>query len=227
VLGRCAPGLRAVQANSYNMYGDNPRFTTKAIVGPRSPAASPDVSSLYLQSVLVRPASPAVLEQVRTYLAVHTGRSASGTAPRTFGEAVQAREGVANTVQRLLFVAVALTLLVAGCSLAVAAGGGLVERKRPFALLRLGGTPVSALYKVVLLEAVLPLAAATVVAAGVAYGIAVLTVNRMAPAGTPAPVLGHVYYLTMGAGLAVSLLVICLTLPLLGRITGPGSAQFE
>jgi hypothetical protein len=227
VLGRCAPGLDAVKAKTFSLYGDNPRDTTQPIASPSSPAAPADVSRLYLQAVLVRVSSPAVLEQVRTYLALHTAQSASGSAPRTFGEAVQAREGVANTVQRLLFVAVALTLLVAGCSLAVAAGGGLVERKRPFALLRLGGTPVSALYRVVLLEAVLPLAMATVVAAGVAYGIAVLTVSRMAPAGTPAPVLGHVYYLTMGAGLAVSLLVICLTLPLLGRITGPGSAQFE
>ena len=35
--------------------------------------------------------------------------------------------------------AVALTLIVAGCSLAVAAGGGLVDRKRPFTLLRVSG----------------------------------------------------------------------------------------
>ena len=227
VLGQCAPGLQAVKVNSFSLYGDNPRYTTQAIASPDSPAAPANVSRLFLQAVLVRVSGPAVLEQVRTYLALHSAQSASGSAPRTFGESVQAREGVANIVQRLLFVAVALTLLVAGCSLAVAAGGGLVERKRPFALLRLGGTPVSALYRVVLLEAVLPLATATVVAAGVAYAIAVLTVGRLAPAGTPAPVLGHVYYLTMGAGLLVSLLVICLTLPLLGRITGPGSAQFE
>jgi len=41
------------------------------------------------------------------------------------------------------------------------------------------------------------------------------------------PVLGHVYYLTMGAGLAVSLLVILATLPLLGRITGLENVRFE
>jgi hypothetical protein len=61
---------------------------------------------------------------------------------------------------------VTLTLIVAGCSLAVAVGGGLVDRKRPFTLLRVSGVPVSALSRVVLMEAALPLAAATVIAAG-------------------------------------------------------------
>jgi hypothetical protein len=122
---------------------------------------------------------------------------------------------------------VALTLLVAGCSLAVAIGGSMVERKRPFSLLRVSGTPVGALYRVVLLEGVLPLAAATVVAAGTAYAIAVLAVGKIAPKGTPTPVLGHVYYLTLGTGLLVSLLVIVVTMPLLGRITGPAQARFE
>jgi len=49
----------------------------------------------------------------------------------------------------------------------------------------------------------------------------------MAPPGTPLPGLGHVYYVTIGAGLAVSLLVILATLPLLNRITGPEHVRFE
>ncbi len=228
VLGQCAPGDKAIEANTTSMiYSDNPIFSTQPIAGRASPAASGNFSSLYLQAVLVRVNSPATLERVRTFLVTHPTQSASGTAPRTFGEAVQARVNVGATVQRLVYMAVALTLLVAGCSLAVAVGGSLVERKRPFTLLRVSGTATSTLYKVVFLEAVFPLVAATLVAAATAYGIAVLTVSKMAPAGTPAPVLGHVYYLTMGAGLAISLLVILVTLPLLGRITGPGNVRFE
>jgi hypothetical protein len=128
-----------------------------------------------------------------TFLVTRTPESASGTAPRTFGEAVQARVGVGATVQRLVYIAVALTLLVAGCSLAVAVGGGLVERKRPFTLLRVSGTPTSTLYRVVFLEAVFPLIAATLVAAATAYAISALTVSKMArgplwiPAGSPLP----------------------------------------
>ena len=169
----------------------------------------------------------AELERVRTFLITHTGESVSGTAPRTFGEAVQARLGVAATVERLIDVAVVLTLLVAGCGLAVAVGGGLVERKRPFTILRLSGTPTATLNRVVLTEALLPLAAATIVAAGVAYGASLLTLSRLAPAGTPLPALGGGYYLTIGGGLLISLLVISATLPLLGRLTGLENVRFE
>jgi hypothetical protein len=227
VLGQCAPGRTNVVVQSGNLFGDNPSYTTQPIASASSPAATGNVSRLYLQAVLVKVNSAATLERVRTYLVSHTPQSASGTAPRTFGEAVQARQGVAVTVQRLVYIAVILTLIVAGCSLAVAVGGSLVERKRPFTLLRLTGTATSTLYRVVLLEAVLPLVAATVVAAGIAYGISVLTVSKLAPAGTPLPVPGHAYFLTMGGGLIASLLVICASLPLLGRITGPGSVRFE
>src|SRR5581483_7961535 len=104
---------------------------------------------------------------------------------------------------------------------AVTVGGSLVERKRAFTLLRVTGTPTSTLYRVVFAEAVLPLVAATVVAAGIAYLIAALTVGKLAPAGTPVPVPGHAYFLTMGTGLIAALLVILVSLPLLGRLTGP------
>ena len=227
VLGSCPPGAQAVQANTFNVYGDNPSDTTQAIFSTSNPAVSGDFSGLYLQSVLVRVNSAATLERVRTFLATHTPLSASGSAPRTFGEAVQARVGVGDTVQRLVDVAVDLTLLVAGCSLAVAIGGGLIERKRAFTLMRVSGTPSSTLYRVVLIEAVFPLVAATVVAAGTAYGISVLTIARLASRGTPLPVLGHGYYLTTGAGLVISLAVILVTLPLLGRMTAPANARFE
>jgi FtsX-like permease family protein len=228
VLGRCAPGRQAVKVNTLNLIqSDNPSFSTRPIAGASNPAAPADVSTLHLQAVLIKVRNAATLERVRTFLVGHTGQSASGTAPRTFGEAVQVRQALANTVQRLMDVAVILTLVVAGCSLAVAVGGSLVERKRPFTLLRLTGTPARALYRVVVLEAVFPLVAATIVAAGTAYGISVLTVQKLAPAGTALPVPGSVYYLTMAAGLAASLLVILTSLPLLGRITGPANVRFE
>ena len=66
-----------------------------------------------------------------------------------------------------------------------------------------------------------------VVAAGTAYGMSVLTIARLAAKGTPLPVLGHGYYLTMAAGLLVSLTMITAALPLLGRMTTPASVRFE
>jgi len=227
VLGQCAPGAQAVKVTASSLlFSDNPTFSTQPIANASNPAVPANFSHLYLEAVLVRVRNSSTLERVRTFLDTHAPQSGSNP-PKTFGEAVQIRLAYADTVSRLVYIAVALTLLVAGCSLAVTVGGNLVERKRPFTLLRVSGTPTATLYRVVLLEAVLPLAAATVVAAGTAYGISVLTVDRMAPAGTPTPTLGHVYFATMGVGLLISLLVILVTMPVLGRMTAPSNVRFE
>jgi hypothetical protein len=227
VLGQCAPGRTAIVVPSPQLFSDNPRFSTQPIASAASLAAPAGYSRLYLQAVLVKVTGPATLERVRTYLVTHVTQSASGTAPRTFGEAVQSRAIVSDTIQRLLYIAVVLTLIVAGCGLAVSVGGSLVERKRPFTLLRVCGTPTPTLYRVVFAEAALPLVAATVVAGVLAYLIAVPTVLRLAPAGTPVPVPGHSYFLTMGTGLAAALVIILASLPLLGRMTSPDNVRFE
>jgi hypothetical protein len=215
------------------IFSDNPHDSTAAFVSAANPAYTGPLAVLPLQAVLVRVNSPATLERARTYLAIHappqvsSGPGAAATPPRTFGEAVAIRSGRAEVMQRLVYFAVTLTILVAGCSLAVSIGGGLVDRKRPFTLLRVGGTSLGTLYRVVLLEAVLPLVGGALAAAALAYGMSVLAVVRIAPAGTPVPPLAGTYYATMGAGLVLALAVIAITLPLLGRMTTPASARFE
>jgi hypothetical protein len=233
VLGQCAPGLQAVEVTDNSLYGDNPIYDTAPIASASSPAYTGDLAKLSLITVLVRVHSPATLERVRTYLAVNTppaesgGQGSAPTPPRTFGETLQIRLDRAATFEKIVYAAVALTLIVAGCSLAVAVGGGLVDRKRPFTLLRVSGTPVGVLSRVVLMEAAVPLVAATVVAAGIAYGTSMWAFVRLAPAGTAIPQLGSDYYALMGIGLAVAFGVITVTLPLLRRMTSPGNVRFE
>jgi predicted lysophospholipase L1 biosynthesis ABC-type transport system permease subunit len=177
--------------------------------------------------------SPTTLERVRTYLAVNAPPQVGGdkenspTPPRTFGETLQIRLDRASTFEKIMYAAVALTLIVAGCSLAVAVGGGLVDRKRPFTLLRVSGTQVSVLSRVVLFEAAVPLVAAIVVAAGIAYGTSLMAFLRLAPVGTAIPQLGRDYYTIMGIGLVVAFGVITVTLPLLRRMTAPSTIRFE
>jgi len=231
VLGQCAPGLAAVYADDSNLFSDNPTDSVRPFVSASDPAYSGTLSSLRLRAVLVRVNSPAVLERVRTFLATHapsvvsTGPTA--TPPRTFGETLGIRLGRAATVENIVSASVALTLIVAGCSLAVAVGGGLVDRKRPFTLLRVSGTQVSVLSKVVLLEAAVPLIAATVAAAGIAYGTSLLAFARLAPAGTAIPQLGHDYYALMATGLVIACGIVMMTLPLLHRMTSPDNVRFE
>ena len=232
-LGQCAQGVRAVQVMDNSLFDDNPRYSDKPIAGATSPAYTGDLTTLPVQTVLVTVNSPATLERVRTYLAVHAPPRVGGnpddspTPPRTFGETLQIRTARAATFEKILYAAVALTLIVAGCGLAVTVGGGLVDRKRPFTLLRVSGTPVGVLSRVVLLEAAVPLVAATVVAAGIAYWTSVMAVLRLAPAGTAIPQLGRDYYTIMGIGLVVAFGVITLTLPLLRTMTAPSTIRFE
>jgi hypothetical protein len=233
VLGQCAPGRTAVQTDDNSLFGDNPLYNTKPFVRASDPAYTGTLSGLPLESVLVRVNSAVTLERVRTYLAVHAppqnfdGPGNSPTPPRTFGETLSIRINRAATLEKIVYAAVALTLIVAGCSLAVAVGGGLVDRRRPFTLLRVSGTPVGVLSGVVLLEAAVPLLAATLVAAAIAYGTSVLAFVRLAPAHTAIPQLGHDYYALMGVGLAVAFGVIAVTLPLLRSMTSPGNVRFE
>ena len=221
--GRAGERLRPVRRQ--------PDVQHQAVRRLGQPAYTGNLSSLPLQTVLVRVNSPATLERVRTYLTVNTapqpagGQGSAPTPPRTFGETLQIRLDRAATLEKIVYAAVALTLIVAGCSLAVAVGGGLVDRKRPFTLLRVSGTQVGVLSRVVMLEAAVPLLAATVVAAGIAYGTSILAFVRLAPAGTAIPQLGSDYYALMGIGLAVAFGVIAVTLPLLRRMTSPGNAS--
>lgn len=231
--GGCAPGLRAVQVQDDSIFDDNPRFGDKPIVDSASPAYTGNLTALPLQTVLVKVNSPATLERVRTYLAVHAPPQVGGNAnnsptpPQTFGETLQIRTARAATFEKIVYAAIALTLIVAGCSLAVSVGGGLVDRKRPFTLLRVGGTPVGVLSRVVLFEAAVPLVAATLVAAAIAYGTTLMAFLRLAPDGTAVPQLGRDYFTIMGIGLVIAFAVITVTLPLLRRMTAPSTVRFE
>jgi hypothetical protein len=69
--------------------------------------------------------------------------------------------------------------------------------------------------------AAVPLLAATVVAAAIAYGTCLLVFLRLAPVGTAIPQLGRDYYTIMGLGLVAAFGVITVTLPLIRRMTAP------
>jgi len=255
-LGSCAPGVAAVRARLSDLIAiDNPIFFNEDLpaVSHSSRPATTSLSGLDVSALMVKTDSPDTLERVRTYLtrfeATSTG-TAPGLAkpgagslsawqmgaiePETFGEVVQIRTNDDKNIERVVLAIVALTLVVAGCSLAVSVAGSMLDRKRPFTLLRLSGTPVKALTRVVLLESIAPLVGATVVAAGVAIAIAEPPLRALFAANlgehqdfarAAHPDLG--YYLTMVGGLALSAVVVLAAMPLLNRITRPENARFE
>jgi predicted lysophospholipase L1 biosynthesis ABC-type transport system permease subunit len=190
------------------------------------------------REALVKTPDAGTLERVRTLLTSFDATVAIGpisltawqqgsVEPETFGEVAAIRNNDTKNIERVILAAVALTILVAGCSLAVTAGASVVERKLPFTLLRLAGTPVSTLYRVVVAESTIPLLAASVVAAAVGLGISIPVVKAVLPAGAHNAHPGYLYYLIIGAGLLASLLLISATLPLLALVSAPRNARFE
>jgi predicted lysophospholipase L1 biosynthesis ABC-type transport system permease subunit len=147
--------------------------------------------------------------------------------PETFGEASRTRAAAYSEIETIALAVVAVTLVVAACSVAVAAGGGLMERKRPFTLLRVTGAQLRVLYRVVLLESVLPLTLTAVVAAAAGLVTAASIMRLLGPKIGSVTLPGQVYFLTLGCALAVSLALLVATLPLLRRITVPDEMRFE
>jgi hypothetical protein len=105
--------------------------------------------------------------------------------------------------------------------------GSIVERKRPFMLLRLTGTPVRALYRVVLLETLAPLIAASVTAAAVGLAVAIPVSRALASASHAVPLPDGAYYAALGSGLLIATAIILACLPILSRVTVTDNARSE
>ncbi len=163
------------------------------------------------------------IERARTFVETH---SPFGMDPYTMGEMSAEQGAIVNLLGRLVYVGVIISLLIAGCSLAVSVAGGLVERKRAFALLRLAGMPRRRLYRSVLLEAAVPLVLAAVISSGVGFLVAAMIIWNT---GTDLPVAlpGLGYVVVVVGGLAAALGVVVATLPLVGRMTAPGAVRME
>jgi hypothetical protein len=187
------------------------------------PSLLPPSAPRYVNQVLV-PTDGAgrTLDQVRT-----------AAAPWVLGDSVvselessRASERDISQVSRALTLVMLATLLVAGCSVAIAAVGGLLERRIPFALLRLSGTPLQTLRAVVMREAALPLL--TIATASALLGLAVSWMTIRIGGGDMRyewPALGLV--VVLAAGLAATLAGVASILPLLDRMTRTEATRFE
>jgi hypothetical protein len=135
-------------------------------------------------------------------------------------------QSTARNTQRISDIALAITLVIAGCSVAVAVASSIVERRRSFALLRLAGTRLPDLHRVVLTEAATPLLVVSLATAGLGMGVTALTLASD-PQSPPFTVPAPAYWAALAGGLAGALAVVAATLPLLNRLTAPRSVRFE
>jgi hypothetical protein len=187
-----------------------------------SPYTAAEAATMPAELLVVETDGSAVTtDRVRTAI----GAAVPGARP-SLGAEHQA-EAIRQLIQlnRIVNLALAITLAIAGCSLAVAVAAGIIERKRPFTLLRLAGMRLSELRRTALLEAAAPLL--LIATASAALGLATAAVMVGIAGGLPwkPPSVG--YWTCLLAGLMVALGLTAATLPLLGRVTAPSAVRFE
>jgi ABC-type antimicrobial peptide transport system permease subunit len=231
-VGHCAPGVQVAQ-----VFSD---LNTPVIAGAGEPPgwrAGPDGLPLW-QAATVGLSELAKLPVVSVVVATdgsdaaleHARTSLERAFPDLYGPATEGEyrgDFSRNLVQwqRLADVVIICSLVIAGCSLAVSVTGGLSERKRPFAVLRLTGMRLGDLRRVVALESAVPLLAVSALAIGVGFVAAGLFLRAQLGYRLQAP--GGPYYVIVVLGLLTSLGIIASTMPLLKRITGPETARNE
>lgn len=222
-LGHCPQGAETVTINPD--YGgavvERSNTTMANTTWPAAQLTSAQVQHLPMDSIVVgTDGSAAAVEQARTVL---DNTYIQTYAAQTISEFQANNAQKLNSYKQLANVIILTSLPIAGCSLAVSVAGGLAERKRPFSLLRLAGTPLGLLRRVIILEAAGPLIISAVVSAGA--GLLTAQLFLRAQLYETLQPLSVQYYLIIIGGLVASLAVIASTLPLLRRITGPETTR--
>jgi hypothetical protein len=220
-LGRC-PARAAVAAITPN-FASTGNVSKTGKTWPAATVAPRKLASLPARVVVVATdGSTGATERARTILETAYPFLSSAL---TIGERDAQANAKITQWQHDADVVILASLAIAGCSLAVSAAAGVVDRKRPFSLLRLTGAPLRLLRRVVTLESTVPLIAAAAIAAGT--GLLAADLFLQAQFGVPLRPPGTAYGLSVLAGLLISLGIIAATLPLLNRITGPETAHTE
>ena len=125
----------------------------------------------------------------------------------------------------LAYAGMAITLFVAVSSLIVSTIGGLLERKRSFATLRLGGMTVGQMKKTIMVESLIPLIGTSVVACGL--GIWIGNVFTTTFSSAIKPTLTPLYFGIVIGALEIATLAIWLIAPMIDRLTRPEENQTE
>lgn len=149
--------------------------------------------------------TPAALEQARTTVVTEVAAASVATRQTTY-------DGFSGDLRRFYRVLLLASLLVfgaAGCATALSLTAGLLDRRRLFVLLRNAGTSAATLRRSLFLEAMAPLVATSVVAAGVGAAM-----GRWIVAGRSSPQQANVAALCAptAAGLLIAAAIAGLTL---------------
>jgi hypothetical protein len=217
--GELGPGVVQVVTGGVPEARVAPLLSDRA-VAIRSEVGAAGTDRPVSEVLIATDGTPAAENRVRTRAAnlvpnaiIHTRRDPVDTDALFFDSLEQ--------LQRLVWYFV---LLVAACSLTVGMLAGVIERRRPFALLRASGLRLGELRQVVLLETV----AAMLVTGVVGVGLGMATSYAFALFGDLSWRWPDGGVLAMvGVGVLAALVLSALALPLLNAATRPDAVRFE
>ncbi len=140
-------------------------------------------------------------------------------------EELATAEPIYTEFGRVVHLGVIGTLLLAGCSLAVAVTTWILERRRQFALLRSAGMPVSGLRTLVLLQSAVPLVCVATFSAALGIGVTQAILHLVRASAVPLPDVSLA--LVLAGSMLGALLVVGLMLPSIERLTRPDGVRLE
>lgn len=208
-----AVGGRGCRADST---GPRSLWYVNGLVEPTATDAGLPVHALFVPTN----GTIAAEERVRTLAA----RTSPGATVNTVHDFVELEVRQLSEVDIALRLAAAFVLLVAACSLTVAFIAGLIDRRRPLALLRASGVRVSELRRMVMVETAVPLA--LTVTAGIGLGLLASYTLAVGSAGKWAPP-GWDFALSMGLGVLLAFAITTVVLPLMDTATRHNAVRFE
>lgn len=221
VIGRCGPGAETVEIRTWFVGGFGQQFKVDKQVWHPSSLTPSQVEALPVRAIVVQTdGSTAAIEAARTTIEL---AAPDWPIPETLSSIDASNSRQLQGYRHLASVIILLSLPIAGASLAVAVVGGLGERKRPFALLRLTGMPLATLRRVVVWETAVPLLVTAGLSVGVGFLAAHLFLRTQLEETLRSP--GPAYYAVVAGALVAALGIIASTMPLLRRITGPETAR--
>jgi len=172
------------------------------------------VHSLYVPT----DGTTAAQERVRTILAAAAPDARARTAPEWSYNDELGVDGFSSGFQ----LATAFMLFVAACSLTVSVVAGLLERRRPFALLRASGVRLGELRQIALLETAAPLLLTVLGGMATAFVVMFLSLPR-AEWALPGPG----FFAGAAASVVVTLAVCLVTWPLMDATTRHDNVRYE
>ncbi len=191
---------------------------------PLLPASGAALDQLVPVAIMIETdGSPEAVDRARTALitANITGTPASTPVDAELQSSARLVEGLAV----LAYLGMVIAVVIAGISLAVGTAAAMLDRKKVLGLMRLMGMPASALRRIILGEAAVPLLTVLLLSIGLGFLVAWLMVTGINDAyhvSWPGPA----YFMALGVSLILAMAAVTATFGLVQRTTAPSTTRF-